>query len=973
MGCGGSTDAGGARPPIKVLTPEERKKALEKEAETKLYRQKEMLRQKSLPMIETRSSCEDLLSLADQADVNAAYKLQLAEMEDRIQQDKLQADAQKRWMVFSNLDVVNEADMVHLMQFMKAAMKNVPTFMDNIHDQSLTALNAGRRTGSYDAASEENGSTHTKNNGSESTSHDAISASRLSSSDMITAKRQNSIEFITALRSLSTDSISRFDFDDISSNANSERISASRQNSVESIFRIDKIAISKQDVNDVTKLSARRISDFTLPVGFVTPAVAEMVVNLYRRDGKVNMKSVHKILRLSYRTLKKMPNITYMEISGDEKLTVVGDIHGKVAVHFLTLNYDVMTLKLPGQLQDLLHIIEESGMPSAKHKYLFNGDFVDRGKWGVEVMILILVLFNAFPNCVFLNRGNHEDFPICCAYGFQAECCRKYNDVTFGMFVEMFNYVPLFTIINNAVFVTHGGLFHCQDVTLAELNQIHRYDFSLKDLPEGGEAQEHIPRANRTDFLKQLQRDALWSDPADASGCFSNPRGAGVAFGPDVVRKFLQINNLQMVVRSHECVRTGFDTPYTGDDAHLLCTVFSASNYGEAANTAAYMVFTCKGHTGLMAGIGSVPVEVPNTDLRYSVFYFDLSDKLDDEETKTVICMSDSAGGLSMYGLVLQHKSQLEAEFKKFDPQQTGLISKMMWTEAMQNVLRLHVHWASLCSVIVPKHCLVQPEDCAGAADREPDIDYMSFLRAVSASVAGIDDLKDEEENDEIASVALLESLYTHHRQLEAVFRWFAGDHAGVISHEGFRKGCELLNQSLPPENQIKDVDKLLQIMDVSKTGEIDVNEFFEMFRLSDSKGDISATLPPPPPPMPLAARPPSPLSAVRSPNFKVPPLSIPTPNNDQANDSNDVIEVKVQPLLSKAQSFSGKGIGQVGGGPRVSKYRGGKDEIIDLGGSIGSVAVGISAAMDQPRQLISSSPAETPASNTDSSIQLDI
>jgi hypothetical protein len=47
---------------------------------------------------------------------------------------------------------------------------------------------------------------------------------------------------------------------------------------------------------------------------------------------------------------------------------------------------------------------------------------------------------------VYLNRGNHEDFAICCAYGFQAECCTKYDDITFGMFVEIFHNLPLFAI-----------------------------------------------------------------------------------------------------------------------------------------------------------------------------------------------------------------------------------------------------------------------------------------------------------------------------------------------------------------------------------------------------------------------------------------------------------------------------------------------------------------------------------------------
>ena len=138
---------------------------------------------------------------------------------------------------------------------------------------------------------------------------------------------------------------------------------------------------------------------------------------------------------------------------------------------------------------------------------------------------MTMVCLYVFLDKVFLNRGNHEDFAICCTYGFQRECYTKYDDVTFGMFVEMFNQLPLFSLVNNEIFVVHGGLFHSADLTLAELNSIKRDEYSLKDIPEGGEGAVGIPRDAGEPFLKQLQRDALWSDPMGKLGFEVNARG----------------------------------------------------------------------------------------------------------------------------------------------------------------------------------------------------------------------------------------------------------------------------------------------------------------------------------------------------------------------------------------------------------------------------------------------------------------
>lgn len=58
-----------------------------------------------------------------------------------------------------------------------------------------------------------------------------------------------------------------------------------------------------------------------------------------------------------------------------------------------------------------------------------------------------------------------------------------------------------------------------------------------------------------------------------------------------MTRAFLKANDLQFVVRSHECVRSGYNEPYSGPDKHLLCTIFSASDYGGSANSAAILQF----------------------------------------------------------------------------------------------------------------------------------------------------------------------------------------------------------------------------------------------------------------------------------------------------------------------------------------------------------------------------------------------
>ncbi len=66
-----------------------------------------------------------------------------------------------------------------------------------------------------------------------------------------------------------------------------------------------------------------------------------------------------------------------------------------------------------GQLRDLLALFNAFGFPSHKGggdvettNYVWNGDFVDRGKHQVEVMVLLMALKVMYPERVWLLRGN---------------------------------------------------------------------------------------------------------------------------------------------------------------------------------------------------------------------------------------------------------------------------------------------------------------------------------------------------------------------------------------------------------------------------------------------------------------------------------------------------------------------------------------------------------------------------------------
>lgn len=259
-----------------------------------------------------------------------------------------------------------------------------------------------------------------------------------------------------------------------------------------------------------------------------------------------------------------------------------------------------------GQFFDLLNIFKLNGVPSVDKPYLFNGDFVDRGSWSVEVILTLLAFVVHDPRCMHLTRGNHESLSMNKIYGFEGEVRHKYSDVMFGLFEDLFRALPLGYVLHGEeqpsealdtnndnggdggdsgnrysspppppaaarhrrprALVLHGGLFSRDHVTLDELRRLDRFRE-----PDSG-----------------LMAEMLWSDPQKEDGWGESKRGIGVAFGPDVTRRFLDDNHLTLLVRSHEMKEDGYEVEADG----RLITIFSAPNYcDQMGNRGAFITF----------------------------------------------------------------------------------------------------------------------------------------------------------------------------------------------------------------------------------------------------------------------------------------------------------------------------------------------------------------------------------------------
>ncbi|GMS90170.1 hypothetical protein PENTCL1PPCAC_12345, partial [Pristionchus entomophagus] len=178
---------------------------------------------------------------------------------------------------------------------------------------------------------------------------------------------------------------------------------------------------------------------------------------------------------------------------------------------------------LHGQLYDLDRVFRynaKDGKPGwIDHRYVFMGDYVDRGRQSFEVVVALFCLKMLFPDNIILLRGNHEFIDVNSRYGFLEDFYNRYEDedVAHDLYYkanEAFAYLSIAAIVGDAYFCAHGGISP-SFFARRHYNSIHK------------------PILKSTDDV--IVNDAVWSDPAFGltGTCFNSERGVSMYYGLD--------------------------------------------------------------------------------------------------------------------------------------------------------------------------------------------------------------------------------------------------------------------------------------------------------------------------------------------------------------------------------------------------------------------------------------------------------
>lgn len=254
---------------------------------------------------------------------------------------------------------------------------------------------------------------------------------------------------------------------------------------------------------------------------------------------------------------------------------VLGDIHGNL-----------------NDLRTYERILWPSAPTCVAGSYLFLGDYVDRGDFGLECICYLLSMKILAPKTFYLLRGNHELRSIQQAFTFFREVCEKFRNQQLGVDVwetlnKTFDLMPVAATIDDQIFCSHGGI----PTSVLRIDELYNIPTPLTD-PENQSAaaweilwNDPVSSAEYAEYADLLRKQPGGQQAVtNMQGYLPNTkRGTAFFFSEEAVKRFLKLNSMSFIIRAHECVPPGYALHCNGK----VITIFSSSHYCGATNDAA--------------------------------------------------------------------------------------------------------------------------------------------------------------------------------------------------------------------------------------------------------------------------------------------------------------------------------------------------------------------------------------------------
>ncbi|ELP94459.1 serine/threonine protein phosphatase 2B catalytic subunit A2, putative [Entamoeba invadens IP1] len=330
------------------------------------------------------------------------------------------------------------------------------------------------------------------------------------------------------------------------------------------------------DYNDVTRID---------------PINVNIILHHLMNQGKLTDRAVLYINEVASNLFQKEANV--VDLNDNVETLIIGDTHG--------------------QFYDTVSLLEKTQAA----RYVFLGDYVDRGEFGVELVLMLFSLKISSPKRFIFLRGNHESRAMSEKNTFKAECLSKYNEEIYESFISVFQTLPIAAVVNNKYFCVHGNVTPGL-TTIAAINELNRFCEPEKGTQLGemlwndpiNEEEMYDASLGKYDYAastinttnndlselnnyfkgKNLEEVKKWMTVESTP---NTKRNWGKRIGYSYMKQFLLENQLTSIIRGHEYEEDGYkEMYYMIEDIPILYTVFSAPNYfcGRYVNLGAYLI-----------------------------------------------------------------------------------------------------------------------------------------------------------------------------------------------------------------------------------------------------------------------------------------------------------------------------------------------------------------------------------------------